>query len=638
MAMTLEELSILREGWDFEAKAAQGRDGTGAVPRSFWETYAAMANGEGGLVALGVRERGDHGLEVLGLDDPERVQKDLWDTLDNRQKVSANVLTRADVSVEALAGLRFLLVRVPRAERRSRPVYINDDLWSGTFVRVHEGDRHADRDRVRRMVAESTQDSRDDRVLQGFAIGDLSRETVAAYRNVFRSTKPAHPWLPLDDEAFLTKVGAIGADRESGRHGLTLAGLLMFGGYEAIRAELPHFFLDYQERGEDEGAIAWVDRIYPDGTWSGNLYDFFRRAIVKLAADVKVPFALAGGVQRRDDTHVHEALREGLVNALIHADWEATTSLLAVKRPDGFTFRNPGTPRLSLAQIREGGISDCRNRTLQRMFLLIGIGETAGSGFSRILRAWREQSWRAPALRVSEDPEITTLELTTASLLPDGVVARLSQRFGQGFESLGADERVAVVTAAAEGRVTNQRLRDLVALHARDATVLLRRLVDAGLLGKHGERSDAWYSVAGEARALPLFEGAGDGGTSVDSDATSDDSDATSAASDATSDDSDATSAASDATSQGDTAVARVRASGRVRSEILDAAILAVCRGRFLTREDVAAGVGRAVNSLRARNLPRLVREGRLELRYPERPNHPRQAYRTVDRGQEAPT
>ena len=40
-------LDALRKGWDFEAKLAAGRGGQGAVPDSFWETYAAMANASG---------------------------------------------------------------------------------------------------------------------------------------------------------------------------------------------------------------------------------------------------------------------------------------------------------------------------------------------------------------------------------------------------------------------------------------------------------------------------------------------------------------------------------------------------------------------------------------------------------------
>ena len=94
--LTLDDLLSLREGWDFEAKAAQGRDGP-ALPESFWETYSAMANSEGGLIALGIRERADRSLEVLGLAEPQRVETDLWNLLGNRQKVSANVLQRRHV-------------------------------------------------------------------------------------------------------------------------------------------------------------------------------------------------------------------------------------------------------------------------------------------------------------------------------------------------------------------------------------------------------------------------------------------------------------------------------------------------------------------------------------------------------------
>ena len=97
--LTLDDLLSLREGWDFEAKAAQGRDGRGALPKSFWETCSAMANSEGGLIALGIREGADRSLEVLGLADPQRVDTDLWNLLGNRQKVSANVLRRRHVQL-----------------------------------------------------------------------------------------------------------------------------------------------------------------------------------------------------------------------------------------------------------------------------------------------------------------------------------------------------------------------------------------------------------------------------------------------------------------------------------------------------------------------------------------------------------
>jgi predicted HTH transcriptional regulator len=81
---------------------------------------------------------------------------------------------------------------------------------------------------------------------------------------------------------------------------------------------------------------------------------------------------------------VHEALREALVNTLIHVDYTGRVSILVVKRPDMFGFRNPGSMRLPLEEVQQGGISDCRNRNLQKMFQLVGLGEQAGSGIPKI--------------------------------------------------------------------------------------------------------------------------------------------------------------------------------------------------------------------------------------------------------------
>ena len=69
-----------------------------------------------------------------------------------------------------------------------------------------------------------------------------------------------------------------------------------------------------------------------DGSWSGNLFDFYRRVFTKLTADLKVPFRNVGGV-RQPFGPVHEALQEALVNALIHADYTGRASVLVVKRP-----------------------------------------------------------------------------------------------------------------------------------------------------------------------------------------------------------------------------------------------------------------------------------------------------------------
>jgi predicted HTH transcriptional regulator len=217
---------------------------------------------------------------------------------------------------------------------------------------------------------------------------DLDIESLHAYRNAFAVQRPGHPWIEVGDLEFLRLIGGWCEDRNSGESGLTSAGLLMFGQSTSIVEAFPLYFLDYQERPADQDSqTRWLDRVVPDGSWSGNLYDFFRRVIRKLTADLKVPFVLKGET-RIDDTPVHQALREALVNTLIHADYSDRASVLVVKQLAGFVFRNPGMMRVPVEQALHGGASDCRNRTLHQMFLFINLGERAGSGLPKIRAGW----------------------------------------------------------------------------------------------------------------------------------------------------------------------------------------------------------------------------------------------------------
>jgi predicted HTH transcriptional regulator len=105
-------------------------------------------------------------------------------------------------------------------------------------------------------------------------------------------------------------------------------------------------------------------------------------------------------------------LREALLNTLIHADYTVRASVLVVKQPSGFVFRNPGMMRVPVAQALAGGASDCRNRTLHQMFLFINLGERAGSGLPKIRSGW-EHMGHALSLSDSFDPyEQTRLEMT----------------------------------------------------------------------------------------------------------------------------------------------------------------------------------------------------------------------------------
>lgn len=173
---------------------------------------------------------------------------------------------------------------------------------------------------VRRMFADADiSRPADGRILKNFSWDDIDRPSLNQYRLLFSVARPSHPWLSLPDEELMRKLGGYRKDRETGEEGFTVAGLLMFGKFESIRDEscVPRFFPDYKEIPVNTMEQRWIDRIYPDGSWEANLFQFYRRVLPKLQKVIPTPFKLENS-QRIDETLAHESIREALENKINH--------------------------------------------------------------------------------------------------------------------------------------------------------------------------------------------------------------------------------------------------------------------------------------------------------------------------------
>ena len=132
-----------------------------------------------------------------------------------------------------------------------------------------------------------------------------------------------------------------------------------------------------------------------------------------LAKDIKKPFKLEG-ITRVDDTPVHKAVREALVNCLVNTDYFLPCGVVIKKEDDKLVIENPGSIRTGKKQMLRGGISDPRNKTLMKMFNMIGIGERAGSGIPDIYQVWENEGWPMPVVEESYNPDRTRLSLEFA--------------------------------------------------------------------------------------------------------------------------------------------------------------------------------------------------------------------------------
>ncbi len=132
----IEELLSQTEGKDLEFKSAAG-----GFPGSFWDTYSAFANSEGGTIVLGVAEKkGVFHMDDLTQEQVEKYTKDFWNNVNNRQTVSCNLMRNEDVQTVEYKGHNIMLFFIPRAMPEQRPVYRTTQPYNGTFKRNHEGD------------------------------------------------------------------------------------------------------------------------------------------------------------------------------------------------------------------------------------------------------------------------------------------------------------------------------------------------------------------------------------------------------------------------------------------------------------------------------------------------------------------
>ncbi len=398
----IRNLQAYAEDNRIEAKKARNN-----IPASIWETYSSFANTDGGIILLGVEENADHTLRVVGVEDAHKMQAEFWNMVNNRQKVNLNILTNRMVEVQEYDGKQLLVISVPKVDRKQRPVYVGLDPMKGTYRRNFEGDYLCTVDEVSAMYRDASVSSIDTKVLKMMDMTVLDMDTVHRYRNRFKLFHNNHVWNDEEDEVFLRRIGAMAVHEEDMLFHPTAAGLLMFGREYDIVREFPDYFLDYQEKLSE--GTRWTHRmVSTSGDWSGNLYDFFFRVYPRITADLPVPF-ITKGIDRIDDTELHLALREVLLNTCAHADHYGRQGIVIVKTLNEITISNPGNIRIGLKAALVGGVSDPRNVTIMKMFALIGIGERAGTGIPEFMKTWQTFVGFTPSYSIYLNPERTRL-------------------------------------------------------------------------------------------------------------------------------------------------------------------------------------------------------------------------------------
>ena len=393
------------EGNDLEYKKAKN-----ALPDSFWETYSAFANTNGGKIILGIDEKNEDPYQ--GVNDPQKIRDNLFALVANKQKVSCNLLTDNDIEYVSIPDKerQLMVITIREASSDQKPVHLKNDFRE-SYKRLGEGDVKLDKEELKYLMA-SSHDDIDSELLTNYDENDLNIETIKEYKNLLVELSGNTKYINMPLRAFLTEIGVFKKDRTDGIYKLTAGGLLFFGKYNSIISRYPKFQLDYFEK-DNSLSTRWNDRVstgdmmYPDL----NMYDFFNLAYKKLTATTNDRFELNDESAHRlpFKKDLSESIREALVNCLMHAYYDFDSPIVITAYNDFYEFKNPGKMKISIPEFIHGGTSKTRHSTISSLFRRIGMSEKAGSGGPKIFDVSEKYKLKIPEVTTTFDSTIVTI-------------------------------------------------------------------------------------------------------------------------------------------------------------------------------------------------------------------------------------
>jgi ATP-dependent DNA helicase RecG len=481
--MTTEEvLAILDDLRRFatDHQHVEAKAGAGGLPRRLWETISAFANtAGGGTLILGVDEQ--TGFAPVGVRDPRKAMQDLASICDAMVPP-----VRALINLHEVEGRTLVVAEIPEIPLQDKPCYYSGaGLTNGAFIRVADGDRRLNQYEVQVMRASHGQPQEDREPVQGSSIGDLHADLARSFLERLRAERPS---LKDRSDHELLRMSGVVVDSDEGE-AISLGGLLALGAEpQRFFPELGLTFVAYPTTRVGEAGPRG-ERFVDEARVDGPIPLMIEPCVRVLQRNMKRRAVVHGVGRETEWEYPITALREALVNALVHRDFSALargTPVQVQLFPDRLTIINPGGLHgpVSVDRLGEAGVSSSRNATLMRILEdtpLPGSGhlvcENRGSGIGAMLAALREAGMSPPEFYDG----VATFSVTFPNhTLFDRESLEWLARIGG--DELSDNQRVGLALLRNGQSLSNEVYRKFNNIDSRVATRELRELVQRGLI------------------------------------------------------------------------------------------------------------------------------------------------------------
>lgn len=426
------------------------------------ETLVAMANSEGGLVLLGVRP--GRRSPVEGLLAPDEVRA----LVTQVAQECVPPLALPTPEVVTVQGRSVVVVTVPAGLPQAYH-------YHGVYMR-RAGNQNVlpSSAELRSLLLERSEERFESLVPAGATLDDLDMARVKAYAAELQA-------VPADPLQLLWQRGCAVLTPEGPRP--TNAGLLVFGRTPQVYLPQAQILLA-RYAGTEATANPTRHEV------AGPLPEQVRQAETFLQSHMRRGRMFVDSQRVEVTEYPMEAIREALVNAVVHRDYSMRGEEVRVEMfQDRIEVYSPGWLP-GPASLEEKGERSARNPVIVQVLSDLGFGTRLGRGLERMAAWMAEAHLPRPAVRRLRAGFLLTLQG------PSGVPLGELPADPQALARLGLNERQvqALLYAGEKGRLSGRELQDLCPQVTIDT---LRRdlsdLVARGLLLKVGERRATYY-------------------------------------------------------------------------------------------------------------------------------------------------
>jgi len=420
------------------------------------KTICAFANTSGGELIIGVSDKG----KIVGVKDTEKLIRDLPNKIRDKLKITPSI------SVEEKEGKEILHIKIFPS---SIPV-----SYEGKFyIRSGSTTQELKDTELAYFLLEKMGKTWDS-LSSGFDISEIDFSTIEMFKNLAKNRIPSIKEFDSVEKIFLN-LKLFDENKK-----ITNAGILLFG-----KEPQKRFISATVRVGRFKNSTHIVDTVVIEG----NLFKQVEEVMNAIKKHLNVKFEIKGVARQDVWDYPLGALREAVINALIHRDYLSPAEIQIKIYDDRIWIWNPGKlpPQIKLEELKKEHSSYPRNPLIANAFYLAGFIERWGSGTERMVQLCMEQGLPEPEYKeefggfsVYFYKDIYTEE---------------------NLRKMGLNERQirAVMYVKQKGKITNKEYQMINGIKERMATLELNQLVERGIFRRVGTTGKGtFYAIAKE--------------------------------------------------------------------------------------------------------------------------------------------